>query len=270
LKGHHREGKRWLKAEMHAHCCLDPQDYGICEFTPEQLILEAARQGFEVLSITCHDANVWTEGLSRYAESLGIILIPGMEVTTERTRHVLIYNTDLGPEKFNTLTRIRSNSGEDTLIVAPHPFYPGRSCLGGYLRKNLDVFDAIEYSGFRAPGIDFNRRGQRLTAESGKPLVGFGDIHQLWQLGRTCTWIYAEPEIYSVLGAIRQGLVRIETSPLSWLEVAAWWATTMWRKAFPANPPPRSLASDQVEDGRRLGTANEGMEPQRIHIGQQG
>ena len=65
------------------------------------------------------------------------------------------------------------------------------------------MFDAIEYSGFVIPGLNFNRRAIRLSQRSRKPLLGFGDVHHLWQLGRTYTYVYAEAEITSILDAIR-------------------------------------------------------------------
>ena len=83
------------------------------------------------------------------------------------------------------------------------------------------------------------RKGRKHFAEeTGKPLVGCGDIHHLWQLDRTFTWIYAEPEPQSVLAAIKQGLVRMQTSPLSWPQAASWWTTALWRYAFPVNAAP--------------------------------
>ena len=178
-----------------------------------------------------------------------------MEVVTERTRHVLAYNFHTAPENLNTLGKIRDRSCENTLVIAPHAFFPGPVCLRGLLEENLGVFDAIEYSGFRVRGLNFNRRSTNLSGESGKPLVGCGDIHYLWQLDRTFTWIYAEPCVQSVLGAVKQGLVRIQSSPLSWREAAGWWATTLWRYAFPVNPDPLN----SIEDGRCLGAAQESI-----------
>jgi predicted metal-dependent phosphoesterase TrpH len=268
LRGNFRSGKRWLKAEMHAHCNLDPQDYGISQYSPEQLIRAAAGQGYEILSITCHDVNIWSEKLSDYARSHGITLIPGMEVTTERTRHTLVYNIDKGPESLDTLEKIRKLSREEALIVAPHPFYPGRTCLRGYLEKNPDLFDAVEYSGFLVRSLNFNRRMMTFSKRTGKTVLACGDIHHLWQLGKTYTWIYAEPEIQSIVYAIKQGQVRIETTPLTWFEAAGWWATALCRKILPANSPPRSVPSDKIENGRRFGTSQERMESQSIHVGQ--
>lgn len=250
-----KSGKQWLKAELHAHCCLDPDDSRFCRYTPEQLIAGAAGLGYEVLSITCHNLDVWTESLSEYARGLGITLIPGMEVTAEITRHVLVYNFRTGAENLDTLEKIRSRSREDTLVVAPHAFFPGRNCLRGMLTKNPDVFDAIEHSGFQVRGLDFNRRSERVARETGKPVVGSGDVHFLWQLGRTFTRVYSKPDVQSVLGAIKRGFVRVEVSPLSWHEAAAWWAIAIWRKTFSGHSP----RSDEIKDGRGFGAAQEGM-----------
>ncbi len=260
-----KSGKRWLKAELHSHCSLDPEDYALCQYTPEQLISSAAKLGYEILAITCHNMNVWTDDLSDYARDLGITLIPGMEVDIEQTRHILVYNFHTSPENLDTLKKIRDRSRNDTLVIAPHAFFPGFSCLRGLLKKNLDVFDAIEYAGFYIRGLDFNRRSIGLAKGAGKPLVGCGDVHHLWQLDRTFTWIYAEPEVPSILSAVKQGLVRIQTSPISWLEAAEWWATCLWRHAFPANPAPSRQGSGGLFPARHYMKSNmeDALEPRK-------
>jgi predicted metal-dependent phosphoesterase TrpH len=263
--------KRWMKAELHSHCSIDPIDYRICNYTPEELIQAAAKLGYEILAITCHNKDIWTAELSEFARSRGITLLPGMEVATEGTHHTLVYNFGMGAENLNTLQKIRSRSREDTLVIAPHAFFPGRTCLRGLLERNLDIFDAIECSGFHVYGLNFNRRGIDLAARACKPLVGNGDVHHLWQLGRTYTWIYAEPDTSSIVSAVKQGFVRLETSPISWSQAVGWWGTNIWRYVFPVNPAPPSRPDfepsgfeeplDEVEDGRCLGTAQESMKP---------
>ena len=156
-----KSGKRWLKAELHSHCSLDPTDYRICGHTPEQLIKRAAELGYEILAFTCHNKDIWTHNLSEYARNLGITLIPGMEVTTERTRHVLVYNFHTDSENLNSLKKIRERSREDTLVIAPHAYFPGLVCLGRLLEQNLDMFDAIECSGFQIRNLNFNRRSKQ-------------------------------------------------------------------------------------------------------------
>jgi predicted metal-dependent phosphoesterase TrpH len=251
--------KRWLKAELHSHCNMDPIDYRMCQHTPEQLISKAAELGYQVLAITCHDIDIWTEGLSDYAQSLGITLIPGMEVTAERTRHTLVYNYNTGAENLNTLEKIRARSRADTLVIAPHPYFPGRSCLRSLLERNLGMFDAIECSGFQIAGMDFNRRSFKLSTKTQKPVVGNGDVHYLWQLGRTFTWIYAEPRVDSILNAVRRGMIRIEQSNLSWLLAASFWARTIWRYAFPVNTPPIKLPQDEIDNSRCFGATQQDM-----------
>jgi predicted metal-dependent phosphoesterase TrpH len=250
LDNNTQSGKRWLKAEMHAHCSLDPVDYRICRFSPEQLIETTAKLGYDVLSITCHNVDIWTEELADYAESLGITLIPGMEVSVEGTRHVLVYNFHGGSENLDSLSKIETRSGQDTLVIAPHPFFPGSSCLKQLLEKNLHHFDAIECSGFLIRGIDFNRKSIAIARKSGKPLVACGDIHYLWQLNRTVTWIYAEPNVQSILHAIKEGLVRIRVTPISWFEAIKWWATTRWRYVFPVNSAPPKHAWNKLFPAR--------------------
>ena len=231
-------GKRWLKAEMHSHCSLDPVDYRVCAHSPEQLISEAARLGYEVLAITCHNLDIWSQDLSDYAASVGITLVPGMEVSTEGRRHTLVYNFRTGAENLNTLEKIRRRSREDTLVVAAHPYFPGKVCLGSLLERHIDLFDAVESSGFFAPGLDFNRRARAVAQEHRKPLVGNGDVHFLWQLGRTFTWIYAEPNVRGILDAVKRGDVRVESQALAYVDLARWWATALWHRAFPIRPAP--------------------------------
>lgn len=244
--------ERWLKAELHSHCNLDPIDYRVCSYSSEQLISEAARLGYDVLAITCHNRDIWNRELSEYAESLGITLIPGMEVSTEEHRHVLAYNFRTGSENLNTLAKIRERSREDTLAIAPHPYFPGRPCLRGLLKQNIDVFDAIENSGFHVPGLDFNRQARKTARRHQKPVVGNGDVHLLWQLGKTFTWIYSEPGVMPILRAVKRGRVRVETASLTYSQAARFWTTVIWRYVFPVNAAPTpgvgGLGIEQLTD----------------------
>src|SRR5262245_16267366 len=245
----HNSGKRWLKSEMHSHCSLDPVDYRMCDHSPEQLISEAACLGYEVLAITCHNLDIWNQDLSDYAASLGITLVPGMEVSTEGRRHTLVYNFRTGAENLNTLEKIRCRARQDTLVGAAHPYFPGTVCLGSLLERHIDLFDAIESSGFFAPGLDFNRRARAVAQGHKKPLVGNGDVHFLWQLGKTFTWIYAEPNVAGILHAVKRGDVRVQSQALSYVDLARWWATAFWYCVFPIRPAPmpaREAGKDSI------------------------
>ena len=237
---------RWLKAELHSHCNLDPADYRFINYSPEVLVAEAARLGYEVLAITCHNLDIWSRELAEYAGSLGITLIPGMEVTVEKRYHTLVYNFRTGSENLDRFDKIRGLATEDTLVIAPHPFFPARTCLRGQLARNLDVYDAVESSGFYLSWADFNGPAVRLARKHGKPVVGNGDVHCLWQLGKTFTWIYSLPDIQSILTAVKRGQVRIETQPLDAEQVAGWWINALGHFVFPCNPSPRRLVGTEV------------------------
>jgi predicted metal-dependent phosphoesterase TrpH len=237
LENSAKSGERWLKAELHTHCNLDPDDYRMCSYSAEELVREAARLSYDVLAITCHNLDVWSDELSDYAESLGITLIPGMEVRAEGRFHTLVYNFGTSWKNLNTFEKIRTRRRPDTLVVAPHPYFPGWTSLGSLLQRNIDIFDAIEYSGFFTSRLNFNRSAESAASRNGRPLVGNSDAHLLWQLGRTFTWIRAEAGVKSVIEAIRNGQVRIETNPLSFREAASWWTAAGWRYVFPARPP---------------------------------
>ena len=64
-----------LKADFHVHTREDPHDF--IRYTAVELLEEAARQGFDVLALTCHNKRIHTEELRRRAEGLGIHRSPG-------------------------------------------------------------------------------------------------------------------------------------------------------------------------------------------------
>ena len=101
-------------------------------------------------------------------------------------------------------------------------------------------------------------------------MVGCSDAHHLWQLNRTFTWIYAEPHVESILKAIKEGAVRVQTSPYSLPEALSYWAMYLWRHVSPASPffpgsVPDAVSStsalNKVENGRNFGAAQQGMKP---------
>lgn len=201
-----------LKADFHTHTREDPHDfigYGALE-----LIREAAQQGFGVLAITCHNKRVFTEELRRRAEDLGVLLVPGVEAAIGG-KHTLLLDmpyTRRGVRSFDDVRRLKRDGG---LVIAPHPFFPAPKCLNGRLRRNLDVFDAIEFSHFYTRRVDFNRKAVAYARLMGLPLVGTSDCHRLRELGTTYSLLDVETKtIPAVFDAIRAGRVRVVTAPL--------------------------------------------------------
>jgi predicted metal-dependent phosphoesterase TrpH len=143
-----------------------------------------------VLSITNHHIVTFSPELFFYARERGILLIPGVEVTIRR-RHVLLLNPPPGKicSEFSHLSKLRR---PETLIVAPHPYFPGTYSLNGHLLKHRYLFDALEYCHFYSPRINFNQKAIDVAQSHGFPLIGNSDAHFLSQFGTTHSLIYAK------------------------------------------------------------------------------
>jgi predicted metal-dependent phosphoesterase TrpH len=209
--------QRPLKADLHLHTAEDPLDR--VRHTAKELISKAADENFDVISITNHHQMTFNDDLLSYARERGILLIPGVEMTIER-RHVLVLN----PPPHRTCSDFLSLSRlcrPETLIVAPHPYFPGTYSLNGYLLKHQNLFDALEYCHFYSSMINFNQRALEVCQSFGFPLVGNSDAHFLSQLGTTYSLIYAEKNVNSIFAAIRRNRVEVVTRPLKALEMGS-------------------------------------------------
>ena len=209
--------RRPLKADLHLHTAEDPLDR--VRYTAKELISKAASQDFDVISITNHHQMTFNHDLLSYAQERGVLLIPGVEMTIQR-RHVLVLNPP--PYKmcsdFLSLSKLRR---PETLIVAPHPYFPGSYSLNGHLLKHLNLFDALEYCHFYSSMINFNQRALEVCQSLGLPLVGNSDAHFLSQMGTTYSLIYAEKNLESIFAAIRGNRVEVVTRPLKHLEMGS-------------------------------------------------
>ena len=209
-----------LKAELHTHTSADPHDN--IPYSTTDLIDRAASLGYSALAITLHDCWFDVRGTAAYAQARGITLIPGIERTIER-KHVLLLNFDSAAERvrtFDDLAALRRGQPRG-LVIAPHPFYPARCCLGRSLERHPDLFDAVELNAFYTSHLDhFNRAALEWARRFDKPVVANADVHRLRQLGTTYSLIDASPDPNAICAAIREGRVEIRTQPLSIVQAA--------------------------------------------------
>ena len=208
---------RPLKADLHLHTAEDPLH--TIEYSAKELVSKAADEGFDVLAITNHHCITFNRNLASYARERGILLIPGVEITI-RNRHILLLNPPHGkiPSDFSSLSNLRH---PETLIVAPHPYFPNPHSLNGLLLKHLKLFDAIEYCHFYSPRINFNHLALRVSRYHGLPLIGNSDAHFPDQFGTTYSLIHAEKDPSSIFAAIRRGKLEVMTRPLTPLQMGS-------------------------------------------------
>ena len=232
-----------LKVELHTHTADDPVDR--IPHTTLELIDHAASLGYDALAVTLHERQLNVDRITGYAADRGLVLIRGVERTVEG-RHVLLLNFATGADEVQTFRDLaRLKAEQPGLIVAPHPFFPGSMCLGRELERNAHLFDAVECNAMYARGVDFNRRAQRWARRHGKPLVGNRDVHRLWQLGPTYSLVDAPRDADAICAAIAAGRVRVESQPMSWINVARVLAAMLRSEA-----QPRLLGRSDTKTGR--------------------
>ncbi len=209
-----------LKTELHTHTSADPHDY--IPYSTTDLVDRAAELGYHALAITLHNSWLDVQGIAEYARARGITLIPGVERTIEH-KHVLLLNFDAASERVNSFDELAQlrRAQPQGLVIAPHPFYPARCCLGRLLERHAHLFDAVELNAFYTYRLDhFNRSALTWARRMGKPVVANADVHRLKQLGKTFSLVDAAPEPNAICAAIRAGRVEIQTRPLSFVEAA--------------------------------------------------
>jgi predicted metal-dependent phosphoesterase TrpH len=208
-----------LKIELHAHSSDDPID--AIPHTTAQLIERAAALGYQGLAITLHDRQLDATHYASFAAARGITLIPGIERTI-RGKHVLLLNFSRaceGVQSFDDLAALKRRE-PGGIVIAPHPFFPGSTCLRDLMDDHAELFDAVEYNAMFTSSLNFNLAAERWARERNKPMIGCGDVHRLRQLGSTYSMVDAEPNPDAICAAIRDGKVQVQATPRSWLSAA--------------------------------------------------
>ena len=238
-----------LKVELHCHTNGDPMDTYI-RHSAEQLLRLAGARGYGALAITNHTHAVYTRELADIAQDNGVILIPGMETNVvdrngflpAQRKHVLLYGQSEpaavgalndyserrnGDLSFDDIRRLKRD-GLVMAVAAPHSNHVVNS-LNGSFAEHHDLFDLVELSWFHTAVnfpeslADWNplNRNQALEAanrEFGLPYFASSDAHSLGDFGRAFSWIEADPNLDSIMGALRsrdQTRIKTELTPMT-------------------------------------------------------
>jgi predicted metal-dependent phosphoesterase TrpH len=205
-----------LKVEFHSHTAEDPIDR--IPYTTLELVDRASALGYDALAVTLHDRQLDVARYEAYAAERGIVLIPGIERTIQG-KHVLLLNFSSATEdvqSFEDLAHLKRL--ESGLIIAPHPFFPSTTCLGGrLLARYRGLFDAVEWNGMFTKMVNFNRPAEGWARLHGLPMVGGGDVHRLSQLGTTWSLVDAPATPAAICAAVIAGRVSVSATPHSLL-----------------------------------------------------
>ena len=76
-----------LSYDLHIHTCLSP--CGDNDMTPANIVGMAALKGLDAIAITDHNSSLNCPAAMKLGEAYGVLVIPGMELTTEEEAHVV-------------------------------------------------------------------------------------------------------------------------------------------------------------------------------------
>ncbi len=200
-----------LKIDFHIHTKDDPKDR--ISYSAYELIDQAFAKGYDALAITNHESRTYNKKLESYAAERGIVMIPGIEANI-KGKHVLLVNMSFNNGSLNSFDEILKKKAANNLVIAPHPYFPGPTCLNGQLEATPYVFDAVEYCHLYNDKLNFNKEAVKFAAKHGLPVVGNSDAHMLKQFGLAYSLVEAEKETDAIIQAIKAGKVKAVSKPL--------------------------------------------------------
>lgn len=167
--------------DLHCHTGA----YSSCSsLTPETLVAAAREAGLDGVCLTEHDRLWPADQLRRLGEAYGIVVLRGMEVTTE-LGHVLVYGLDAPPSGMwsaaGLCAAVRAAGG---IAVLAHPARAGQPFVPPAHRRRL--FDTVEtLNGSDGP----EQNTAALGLLSGMPLPGIAgsDCHAPHEVGTAVT-----------------------------------------------------------------------------------
>ena len=184
---------------MHTHTSVYSTDSNLL---PHEALARAAERGIDGVILTEHDV-VWpADRALRLSEQVGILVLPGVEVTTE-LGHVLVYGLRALIPRTTDSKRLRVLCDEqEALMFLAHPARdPGLRVP----RAAMELFDGVE----GLNGCDGPLQNQS-AASRGRtrplPPIGGSDSHALHEVGTAATEFGAHIEtVDDLMSALRSG-----------------------------------------------------------------
>jgi hypothetical protein len=178
---------------------------------PKQAIDLAKKNNIDVLAITDHNTTSVYPKIEKYAKKNGILLIRGIEIDTA-DGHLIGLDIDLDIDKKisremtveETSDLIKDCGGE---VYIPHPFDIRDKGIGVNIKKIngiVEVFNAFNIFRFEDNYAEF------VASKLNRPKAVGADSHSPETIKLCLTVVDAEPDVRSILKAIKKGKVEFE------------------------------------------------------------
>jgi len=187
-----------LKIDLHIHTKHSCDAF----ITPKELAIHSKKQNLDGVAITDHNTIV---GLQEFRKIDSLLIIPGMEITTDQG-HVLAINVTAniksGLSFAETIDQIHDADG---IAIIAHP----TAFLKGIAEDQLDQnFDAVEVINSSAIPFPFSvSKNRKIAARLDLPQTGGSDAHCGPEVGMAYTVVEAETDVDLVVKAIKIGAV---------------------------------------------------------------
>ncbi|MFH1105909.1 MAG: PHP-associated domain-containing protein [Candidatus Aenigmatarchaeota archaeon] len=183
----------------------------------EDLVKTAKLLKFDGIAITDHDAVSALRKAKIEAKRLGVLLIPGVEVSTA-DGHVLALGVEekikRGLTLQETIDEIHGNGG---IAIAPHPFDIRREGIGRLARfcDAFEIFNSLNIDRFA------NGKAKRFAKKTRMPVTVGSDAHSSFMVGASVNIMNAH-SVDEVIKCVLKKKVKFETSYHAVDDVMEW------------------------------------------------
>jgi len=190
-----------IRVDLHVHTSFSGDATINPKFVADAL---NAHSTIKAVAITDHDTFTGYFQVRKLATVYqDLLIIPGIEVTT-RQGDIILLGIEEKPPYMSTLKSVVDFARESVaLIIIPHPY---RVRGIGDAAEKIPA-DAVETVNPWASSTE-NKLAQKLAKARNLPEVAGSDAHKPEQLWTAYTEVDAEPEVGSVLSAVKNGRVK--------------------------------------------------------------
>lgn len=183
----------------------------------EKIVDSAIAKKLDGIAICDHDTMNGSYAAQKYVadNELGLIIIPGIEVTTSKG-HLIVLGLEegiaegLSPGETIRIARQREKENKGTVvIIAPHPFHPFRHSIGNLCMHSELGIDAVEIFNSRYFFGVANEIARIKAARRNITAVAGSDAHSAECVGLAT--VEVEAEVGTILRGIKEGKVRIKS-----------------------------------------------------------
>lgn len=217
-----------LKIDLHVHTCYSED----ATTTLKEVVYYAKKKGLNGVAITDHET---LKGALKLARKSQLIIIPGLEVETQRG-HILALNIKtLIPPKLSLTETVQKIHDVGGVAVVAHPAMVLKTGLGLRItsNSNIDAVEVINSASF--PFFLSTYLGRRLAKRLNLPQTAGSDSHHALEIGTAYTLVDADSNTVDVVEAIRKGATIPCGKPITWtkrVQRGAFYLTKIRRRRY--------------------------------------